>query len=78
MSTITIEELKDKFSAGKYPKEGDYEDLIDTLLEQASLLSGGVIVSADSPTDPKLGDLWFNTSTVYLYVYVDGFWIEVA
>lgn len=38
MSIITIEQLKEKFEGGDYPRSTDYINLIDTL---ASLPEGG-------------------------------------
>ena len=39
MSIVTIEQLKEKFEGGDYPRSTDYINLIDTL---ASLPEGGI------------------------------------
>jgi len=75
MSTITIEELKDKFSAGKYPKEKDYENLIDALSLPGISVAA---VSENEPADAQEGSLWFNTIDLSLYVFVEDFWVEVG
>jgi len=35
-------------------------------------------VSDTAPTDPQVGDEWFNSSNGRLYNYYDGYWIEIG
>jgi hypothetical protein len=35
-------------------------------------------VSATPPLDPEEGDIWFDSTSVSLYTYYDGFWVEIS
>jgi hypothetical protein len=82
MSTINIEELKDKFSRGRYPKENDYSDLIDTIFENSGNSgespSSLVFVSNEPPASPDEGQLWMDTSSNILKVFVEENFLEVV
>ena len=39
---------------------------------------GGVVVSPTPPEDPSEGDQWFDSDDANMYVFYDGFWVEVG
>ena len=45
---------------------------------QATVGGGRAIVSDTAPANPVVGDLWFESDTGSLFVYYDGFWVEVG
>jgi hypothetical protein len=59
MSIIPVEELKAKFSSGKYPKENDYEDLIETLSDNSGLVTSisvaSPITNSGTAEEPVIG-----------------------
>jgi len=73
MSAIPIEELKSKFSAGKYPKESDYQDLIDVLADDRN----AVFFSPVEPEDTGANPLWFDTESNIFYIYSEE-WIALS
>jgi hypothetical protein len=40
--------------------------------------SGGASISANPPSSPTLGQIWFNSLNGKTYVYYDSFWIEIG
>jgi hypothetical protein len=80
MPILSIQDLKEQFSAGRYPKDKDYEDLIDTLSEPGDPASGLALasVSETEPSNPEIGQLWYNTAEAALYIFIDDFWVEVG
>ena len=37
--------------------------------------SGAPTISATTPTSPREGDLWYNTTTSILYLYASNVWV---
>lgn len=76
MAVLTIEELKTLFSSGKYPRQIDYESLIDTLGGGSG--NATITASDTAPVDPDPAQLWYNTAEAKAYIYYDSFWIELV
>lgn len=55
-----------------------YNDGANTLTVSGATPSNVVEVSASTPSTPIEGDLWFNTSSGILYLYVDTDWVTVS
>jgi len=40
--------------------------------------SNNISISEESPSNPQYGDRWFDVTKSAMYVYYDGFWVEVS